>query len=192
MTKPEVRSLAAELGLQSAHTPDSQEICFIPEGQYTDFLKRRVSDAMEALQPGELYQVEDDKQLTRLGEHEGFAFYTVGQRKGLGGGFPTPRYVLSVEPETRRVLIGTKEKLQARTFVTDQVNWLIDPPAEPDTALIQIRYRSEVVPGRLNFEGNVCKVELEQSTEAIAPGQSAVFYQGERVIGGGRIVRVEL
>ncbi len=189
LTKTEVRRIASELNLKSANTPESQEICFIPEGHYADFLKNRAPDQFTGLEYGEMIE-ENAYGLKSAGEHAGYPFYTVGQRKNLGGGFPEPRYVLRVEPENNRVVIGSKEKLLESTFRTDQVNWLIEAPVESMHAQIQIRYRSPAVAGRIIPEKNGCIIALDSPAEAIAPGQSAVFYQGDRVIGGGRIVEV--
>jgi tRNA-specific 2-thiouridylase len=189
LTKSEVRKIATEFGLKSAQTPDSQEICFIPDGHYADFLRSRDPDAISEIGPGELIQMNDGESKA-VGEHDGYPFYTVGQRKGLGGGFSEPRYVLRVEPQTNRVYIGPKEMLLERSFEVDQVNWLIPTPIQPFQAQIQIRYRSPTVEGTVIPREIGCRVELQQPAEAIAPGQSAAFYNGEKVIGGGRILEI--
>jgi tRNA-specific 2-thiouridylase len=190
LTKPQVRCIAADLGLKSAQTPESQEICFIPDDDYPEFLKSHRPDLASSLVPGEILE-ETDEGRTVVGDHPGYAHYTVGQRKGLGGGFPEPRYVLRVEPESNQVIIGPKDRLLERSFRVDQVNWLISPQVVPVKAQIQIRYRSPAVPGMITPEGKGCAIELDSPVEAIAPGQSAVFYQGDRVIGGGRIKEVQ-
>lgn len=189
LTKPEVRRIAAELGLKSAHTPESQEICFIPEGHYAAFLQSRDPGLASGFKPGEMLE-EDENGLQAIGSHSGYPYYTVGQRKGLGGGFAAPRYVLRVEPASNRVIIGAKERLLEKNFRVDQVNWLIPVPDRPLQAQIQIRYRSPATNGTVIPYNDQCVVELDQPAEAVAPGQSAVFYQGDRVIGGGRIVEV--
>jgi tRNA-uridine 2-sulfurtransferase len=189
LTKPQVRLLAAELGLKSAQTPESQEICFIPDDNYPEFLKKRRPDQTASFISGQILE-ENCEGITVVGDHPGYAHYTIGQRKGLGGGFPEPRYVLRVEPESNQVIIGSKDRLLEKYFRVDQVNWLISPPANPVKAQIQIRYRAPSVTGMITPEGNGDKIELDNPVEAIAPGQSAVFYHGNRVLGGGRIVEV--
>ncbi|TKJ39826.1 tRNA 2-thiouridine(34) synthase MnmA [candidate division LCP-89 bacterium B3_LCP] len=195
-SKTQVRKVASRLKLKSAETPESQEICFVPDGHYVDFLKEQKPQFFADLGSGELV-CEGDEGLQKLGEHPGFPHYTVGQRKGLGGGFPDPRYVIRIEPESNRVVIGAKEKLYARTFHVDQVNWLIPVPAGEVEADVQIRYRSGAFPAVISplkdsdNEDKRWKVEFTEPVEAITPGQSAVFYfNDERLIGGGRIREV--
>lgn len=195
--KKSVRKFAAELGLKSAQTPDSQEICFVPDGHYAEFLRARRPEFFDDLESGELVQDEDGR-LERIGEHPGYPFYTVGQRRGLGGGYPAPRYVVKVNPASNRVIIGPRERLFSKAFIVDQVNWLIPIPADPIKADVQIRYNSKaepaaVIPGDAggSSSGEECTVRFDQPIEAITPGQSAVFYiDNERLVGGGRIQTV--
>lgn len=196
LRKVDVRKIAARLGLKSAGTQDSQEICFIPGGRYADFLKKHRPDFFASLQPGELLE-RSRGGLRRIGQHPGYPLYTVGQRKGLGGGFPQPRYVLQVDPETNQVIIGPKSSLLERKFLAGRLNWLIPIPSEAIPAQVQVRYRSKAFPATLRPEpsaggdaGNYLTVEFDQPVEAITPGQSAVFFQGDRLIGGGIIQRV--
>jgi tRNA-specific 2-thiouridylase len=196
LRKEEVRRIASDLGLKSAETPESQEICFIPSGDYAEFLKQKRPDFFARLGPGELCE-EGDESFKSVGAHRGYPFYTIGQRKGLGGGFPSPRYVLRLEAEQNRVIIGNKSRLFKVRFVVDQLNWLIADPTGKLRADVQVRYRSPAFPATLQpiaenktSEKTKAIVTFDQPVEAIAPGQSAVFFQSDRVIGGGRIVEI--
>ena len=189
LSKPQVRAIAAELGLKTATAPESQEICFIPDDNYAEFLSARRPDLAESLAGGDL--VEEMGGSSRpVGIHSGYPFYTVGQRKGLGGGFPEPRYVLRTDPETNQVVIGKRERLLQSKFCVDQMNWLILVPRESIQIGVQIRYRSAAVPGKVVVRDHDGLVELDEPAEAVTPGQSAVFFQGDRLIGGGRIMEV--
>ncbi len=192
LKKEVVREIAADLGFKSAQTPDSQEVCFIPNGDYADFLKAYRPDFFSNLSPGEILE-DDENCLQKVGEHPGYPFYTVGQRKGLGGGYPEPQYVLRLVPDENRVIIGSKEKLLKKRFWVDEVNWLIKKPDEPVKTDVQIRYNSPAFPATLSISEDGedrLQIEFEEPVEAITPGQSAVFFQEERLIGGGRIIEV--
>ena len=185
LTKPEVRRRARELGLVTADKPESQEICFVPTGNYRDFLARRLLPVHPALSPGAIVDVRG----RIVGRHDGYAGFTVGQRRGLGGGFAEPQYVIELRPETREVVIGPREFLDAGGVVISDVNWLTDEPPGPDAALdVQIRYRSPVTPCRIreHRRGEVV-LAFERAARAATPGQSAVLFEGEKVLGGGRI-----
>lgn len=196
LSKVRVREIAAELGLKTAYTPESQEICFIPEGHYADFLKQRQPGFFDTLGRGELVEI-DDSQTHQVGWHDGYPFYTVGQRSGLGGGYDEPRYVLRVEGDFNRVFIGRRENLKERSFLVDQSNWLIQQPDQPLRADVQIRYRSPAYSATISPQGKEGPfrmrhylVEFDDPVEAVTPGQSAVFFSGDRVLGGGRITEV--
>ncbi len=196
LRKQQVRKIAADLGLKSAETPESQEICFIPDGHYAEFIKTHRPDFFQSLPTGEL-MMEEEGELIKIGEHPGYPFYTVGQRRGLGGGHPEPQYVLRVDPELNRVVIGGKGKLFTRSLTVDQLNWLIPVPDRPIHAQVQVRYRSTDSPAKITPIGNsgqpgtnYCTVQFDHAVEAVAPGQSAVFYRKNRLIGGGRILNV--
>jgi len=190
LAKTEVRRIASEFGLKTAQTPDSQEICFIPAGEYGDFLLKRVPHLAEIRMGGEL--VEETNQGRRsVGNHDGYPFYTIGQRKGLGGGFPEPRYVLSTDPAANRVVIGSRERLLGSAFRADQINWLIAPPRQPISVQIQIRYHSPAVTGSISPDESGAGIRLHEPVEAITPGQSAAFFDADRLIGGGRIIETE-
>ncbi|HEX7344723.1 MAG TPA: tRNA 2-thiouridine(34) synthase MnmA [bacterium] len=189
LAKPQVREIASELGQKTAQTPDSQEICFVPDGDYGEFLIGRAPILEETGLGGELVE-ETGEGRRPVGSHAGYPFYTVGQRKGLGGGFPEARYVLRTEPATNRVVIGKRERLLGSAFRVDQVNWLTDSPLHAISAQIQIRYHSPAVSGRISPCNDGADIHLNEPVEAITPGQSAAFFDGNRLIGGGRIIEV--
>jgi len=180
-TKPAIRELARELGLRVADKPDSQEICFVNEGEYAEFVRKRRADLDMS---GEIVTVAGEV----VGRHEGYERYTIGQRKGLGVAFGEPRYVVRIEAETRRVVIGERSDLARASFDVRQTNWLVDLPAEPITATVKIRYQSRPVPARIvPRAGERATVELVEPQQGVAPGQAAVWYDGDRVLGGGWI-----
>jgi tRNA-specific 2-thiouridylase len=123
-----------------------------------------------------------------VGSHDGYARYTIGQRKRLPGGFAEPMYVVSISPEERAVVIGTADELFGHQVELDEVNWLADPLNPGDTCQIQIRYRTHAVPARIaDRDGSHVVVDLSEPARAITPGQSGVLYDGERLLGGGLI-----
>lgn len=196
LTKDQVRARARALELVTAEKPESQEICFVPTGDYRDLLKKRLDTVHPALVPGPL--VTRDGRV--VGEHSGYAGFTVGQRKGLGGGFPDPMFVLEIRAETREVVIGTKDELFQDVVEVQEVNWLAEAPEPGRRVRTQLRYRAPVVeatvrdsafPGRNGESGGVV-LELDDAQAAITPGQSAVVFEGERVLGGGRITEAAL
>lgn len=184
LTKAEVRERARRLSLSTADKPESQEICFVPTGDYRDLLRRRLGTVHPALQPGPLV----DRSGTVLGEHPGYAGFTVGQRRGLGGGFTEPMFVLEIRPHTREVVLGPRRELHAGGVEVGELNWLSDPPPEGTTLRVQLRYRAPDVAAVVTRSGPSLTLELEEPVAAVTPGQSAVFFDGERVLGGGRIV----
>jgi tRNA-specific 2-thiouridylase len=183
MEKPEIRAIARELGLKVADKVDSQEICFVPGNDYKAFLKGHLSPA--DFHPGGIY----DKEGRRLGEHEGIEMFTIGQRKGLPGGSASPRYVIDIDPESRRVIVGEAEDLIVEEFEIEQTLWH-DAGEEPFEATVKIRYghagaAATVFPSA----GGTARVVLEKPQRAVTPGQAAVCYAGDRVLGGGWIAR---
>jgi len=188
LTKDRVRAEARRLELVTADKPESQEICFVPTGDYRDLLGRRLGPVHPALEPGRI--VRRDGSL--VGEHAGYAGFTVGQRKGLGGGFPEPMFVLEIRPEAREVVVGTRDELEQDGVVVGGLNWLGAPPEPGDRVHAQLRYRAR--PARAlvaALDDDELTLELDEPRDAITPGQSAVLFAGERVIGGGRITRAE-
>ena len=187
-SKAETRALAARFGLAVADKPDSQDICFVPQGSYASVIERLRPDASE---PGDI--VGQDGR--RLGTHRGLVHYTVGQRRGLGIGGGEPLYVLRLDPSENRVVVGPRHALATRRFRLDDVNWLGDAPFEKnDSWQVSVRVRSTRPPHDAilrPIDGQSCIVELLDPEEGVAPGQACVFYEtdGTRVFGGGWIGR---
>ena len=192
LTKPEVRTIARELGLATADKPESQEICFVPGGDYRDALRDR---AGWQEQPGPIL----DGSGHRMGEHRGAPAYTVGQRKGLGVAAGEPRYVSRIDPVTNTIQLGRREDLETRTFAVERASFIADDqPRRPFRAEVRIRHRSMPIPATVRpatpsepHRGGRWIVETDTSVWAAAPGQAAVFYDRDVVIGGGRIARPE-
>ena len=175
MPKPAVREIARELALAVADKPDSQDICFVPDGDYARVVEKVRPEAARA---GEIV----DRGGQVLGEHRGLIHFTVGQRRGLEiGGRSEPLYVLKLEPESGRVVVGPKSALAVRTAQLDGINWLGEAQREGLTAKV----RSLAKPTPVRFDGRaIC---FERPEFGVAPGQAAVLYEGERVLGGGWI-----
>jgi tRNA-specific 2-thiouridylase len=179
--KHEIRRIAAELGFDVADKPDSQEICFVPEDDYAALVRRR---SEQAGTPGEIVTTEGEV----VGRHDGLEHFTVGQRKGIRIPFGEPRYVVRLEPETHRVVVGTREELARRELTASGANWLVDLPAEPLACEVKIRYRSEPAPAVVERGGQGrFRVRFAEPALGVAPGQAAVCYRGDRVLGGGWI-----
>ena len=188
MTKPVVRQRAAEAGLELAQKPDSQEICFIPGGDYSVFLKAYLEDVGEE-QPdltGELVSSSGEV----LGRHGGIHTVTVGQRKGLGLTSRNPLYVLEIDPESHAVKVGGEQELMSRELVADRLNWIsIAELTEPMRVMAKIRHRHEPAWATLSPAGDgLARVVFDEAQRAITPGQAAIFFDGDEVVGGGWIV----
>ena len=184
LTKPEVRQRARNLGLVTAEKPESMEICFVPTGNYVDVLEQRLGEAHPALSPGVLVTPEGEE----VGEHDGFARYTVGQRKGLGGGHGRRLYVLGTRPATREVVVGTVDQLHRSEVRISELNWLATLPREGDAVGVQIRHRAQAVGARVvSVTKQTVELALDTPQRAVTPGQSAVLFRGDVVLGGGRI-----
>jgi len=198
MEKPTVRSMAADAGLALAQKPDSQEICFIPGGDYSVFLRAYLDDQNEALpdSAGELVTTTGEV----VGRHEGIHAFTVGQRKGLGNiasareqatGSSSPRYVLAIHPDSHCVTVGADEDLYSRDLRASRLNWISIAslaPGEEVRAQVKIRHRHEPAWATLRGIGaDEVHATFDEPQRAITPGQSAVFYQGDEVLGGGWI-----
>jgi len=185
LTKPETRDVARRHGLGTAEKPESQEICFVPDGDYMAVLERRLPADAPALQPGPIVTADG----TRLGEHAGFARYTVGQRRGLPAGSGAPLYVTAIRPETREVVVGTVADLDGWSVALESVNWLGAPLVAGARCEVQVRHRAAPVPATVaSAEAGSVRLELLAPVRASAPGQSGVLYDGDRVLGGGVIV----
>lgn len=182
--KEEVRILAARLDLKVAEKPESQEICFIPDGDYRAFLRPRLAPA--SLQPGAMVTATGEV----LGTHRGLPLYTVGQRRGLGITASEPLYVTRLDAVHNTVVVGPRPEAECTTFDVERVHWMRPLPTQRLTTTVQIRYRhqpvgADVEPGAAEH----ARVVLHRPQFAVTPGQAAVFYDGDTVIGGGWITR---
>jgi tRNA-specific 2-thiouridylase len=187
LTKPEVRELARTLGVPVAEKSDSQEICFVPNGDYAAFIDawfREQGRDREASR-GEIVSLSGEV----LGEHSGVHHYTVGQRKGLGIAGPEPLYVIATEPATQRVIVGRNDDLLRAEFEVAQVNWIsIASPAMPLRALVRIRNKHVPAMATVTpLANDRVHVRFDEPQRAVTPGQGAVFYDGDLVLGGGWI-----
>ena len=185
MTKAETRAWARRLGLVTAEKPESVEICFVPDDDYVGVLERHLPADAPALVPGPLVTTGGEV----VGEHGGYARYTIGQRRGLPGGFDEPRYVVAIRPERREVVIGTVDQLAGHRVRLEELNWLAEPLQPGDACQVQVRHRARGVPATVAAaEAGSLDLVLSVPIRAITPGQSGVLYGAdERVLGGGVI-----
>jgi len=181
MIKDEVRAHAARFALRVAEKAESQDICFVPDGDYVRFLEEeRGAGQMD----GEIVHVSG----TVLGRHRGTYRYTIGQRRGLGIAWPSPLYVVGIDAASRQVLVGEKEHLSVGSLTLHGVNWRLSAPEGPLRASCRIRYRHQEVPSTITpLGGGRAQVDFDQVQKGVTPGQAAVFYDGDRVLGGGWI-----
>ena len=188
MTKPQVREVARQHALRLAEKPDSQEICFIPGGDYKQFLAAYLEERGEKAPEtaGELVAASGEV----LGQHGGISNFTVGQRKGLGVSSPSPLYVLNIDPASHRVTVGADEELATRTLRARQLNWIsIAELTAPMRVRAKIRHRHEPAWATLEPAGSDEVIAtFDEPQRAVTPGQAAVFYDGDEVVGGGWIV----
>lgn len=200
MTKQETRDIAEQAGLPTAQKPESQEICFIPDGNYSRFIDRYLEEQKTHPQP--LVQIESRKQPSEpkpgaivttegkvVGQHTGIHRYTVGQRRGIGISAPEPLYVVKVDAEKNQVVVGSVEGLLKREMIVTRPNWIaIEQLREPLSVSVKIRSRAEEATATIapHQDGQVL-VTFDEPQRAITPGQAAVFYSGEVVVGGGWI-----
>ncbi len=186
LTKRETRALARRLGLATAEKAESVEICFVPDGDYPAVLERHLPSDTPALAPGPLVTVSG----AVVGEHRGFARFTIGQRRGLPGGFPEPMYVVAIRPATREVVIGPGEALFGHTVTLTELNWLAEPLAPGDQVFVQCRYRAHGVPGVVReHTAETLALDLAEPVRAVTPGQSgALYHADDRLLGGGVII----
>jgi tRNA-uridine 2-sulfurtransferase len=186
MTKPQIREIAHSLGLKVADKIDSQEICFVPGNDYKAFLRSHLGE--NEFHRGEIYDVAGNF----LGEHGGIELFTIGQRRGLPGGSPQPRYVVDLDPATNRVIVGDVDDLVTEEFEIDQGNWHPVTGSRYDEleCTAKIRYSHPGTRATLTrFEDGRAHVRLHDPQRAVTPGQAAVFYDGDIVLGGGWISR---
>jgi len=188
MTKPEVRELARKHGLALAEKPDSQEICFVPGGDYKRFLDAYLAEQGESLPDTSGELVTADGQV--IGEHHGIHNFTIGQRKGLGVATGSPLYVLQIKGDAGQVVVGNSEDLYSRTLRTKRVNLIaVDDVGQPMQVTVKMRHRHDPAPATLEKSGDdELLVTFDQPQRAITPGQAAVFYDDDIVVGGGWIV----
>lgn len=191
MTKPETRALAARFGLEVADKPDSQDICFVPTGGYAEVVRKLRPGAIDA---GDIVHVDGRV----LGRHDGIINFTIGQRRGIGvGGGPSgggALYVVRLEPETHRVIVGPREALARDRVRVQDVNWLGDRPLDDSPRRIQVKLRSAqpLADAAVTVASGGAEILLDAPQFGIAPGQAAVFYDGDRVLGGGWIADAAL
>src|SRR5436305_4023381 len=190
MRKPQIREIAHLLGLKVADKTDSQEICFVPGNDYKAFLRGHLGESK--FHRGKIYDLDGNF----VGEHDGLELFTIGQRKGLPGGSLLPRYVVDLDPETNRVIVGDADDLICDEFEIDRVTWhpvaAVTDRSRPFDATVKIRYNH---PGALAsvtpLEPNRACIRLQEPQRAVTPGQAAVFYDRDVVLGGGWICRSE-
>jgi tRNA-specific 2-thiouridylase len=185
LKKSAVRALARQAGLRTSEKKDSQEICFVPSNDYRNLLREQQAE----LHPGELV----DTAGRHLGTHAGTELFTIGQRRGHGIAAGEPLYVVALEPEHGRVVLGTRAECGARAATLSEVNWIgVDPPGSGErTVLVQHRYRGAPAPATVSLRGAGAEVVFDEPEISVTPGQGAAFYDGDRLVGGGWIDAVE-
>jgi tRNA-specific 2-thiouridylase len=184
LTKDSVRKIARELGLPVAAKPESQEICFIPDDDYPEFLKDYIP---QATKPGPIL----NERGNILGRHQGILFYTIGQRKGLGISAREPLYVIAIEPERNAIVVGNKRDAYGNELIASGLNWItITRLKQPITVNAKIRYRHQEAEATITpLDKDRVYVKFKEPQMALTPGQAIVFYDGDMVIGGGTIER---
>ena len=180
LPKRRIRELAREMRLELADKPDSADICFVPDGDYKQFVRNRLPGRAGVIRDGDGPIV---------GEHDGVAGFTVGQRKGLGVALGEKRFVTAIDAESNVVTIGAEEDLMSPGLIAENVNWIEGaPPPNAVPAMVKIRYRTPAASAIVTpLDDNCARVDFEEPQRAVTPGQAAVFYRGDEVIGGGAI-----
>jgi len=182
LQKSEVRKLADECGFINADKPDSQDICFVPDGDYAKFIEEHSG---KTFAPGNFV----DLQGSILGQHKGLIRYTIGQRKGLGIAFPQPMYVRALNVAENTVTLCTDSELFTKSLTATDFNWIsIDPPSSKIRASAKIRYKHAEQPATATVDGDLVRIEFDEPQRAITPGQAVVLYDNDIVIGGGVII----
>jgi len=190
MLKSEVRDIARGANLYVAEKQESQEICFVPDGKYSEFIDRYLDHenrSEESPERGEIVNAKGEK----IGEHSGIHRYTIGQRRGLGIAHEKPLYVTQIERAKNQIVVGEAEELDCLEFTAKGVNWIaFDEPSEPVHVGVRVRYRHEPAPATIYaLPDNYARIIFDEPQRAITPGQATVFYDGEEVVGGGWIVK---
>jgi tRNA-specific 2-thiouridylase len=188
MLKSEVREIAREANLYTAEKHESQEICFVPDGDYSGFIDRYLEHedrAAEIPAEGAIVNAKGEK----LGSHAGIHRYTIGQRRGLGIAHEKPLYVVQIERLKNQIVVGEKDELEQTEFVAKGVNWVaFETPAQPVRAAVKVRYRHEPAAATIHaLENDRARIVFDAPQRAITPGQATIFYEGEEVLGGGWI-----
>src|SRR3974390_2397273 len=188
LTKDEVRALAREVNLPVAEKPESMELCFVPNGNYVQFIDAYSRESGKPLKDAEGDIVTEEG--TLVGRHSGVHNYTIGQRKGLGFATGKPIYVLAIDPEQNRVVVGEDDALRSASFEVQGVNWIsIEEPAVPVRARVKIRHKHDPAPAKVEaLPGSRARITFEQPQRAITPGQAAAIYDDDIVLAGGWIV----
>ena len=186
LTKAEVREIAQREGFLNAKKHDSQDICFVPGGDYAAFIQEYTG---KTYAPGPVYDVDGNK----LGTHRGIIHYTIGQRKGLGLALGKPMYVKATDAEKNTVTLATNDQLFSSKVYAEHLNWIAgDVPSEPITVVARVRYHGKDQPATLHFLGNGnILADFQVAQRAVTPGQAIVFYQGDQMLGGAEITRGE-
>ena len=186
LTKTEVREIAQREGFLNAKKHDSQDICFVPDGDYAAFIQEYTG---KTYAPGPVYDVDGNK----LGTHRGIIHYTIGQRKGLGLALGKPMYVKATDAEKNTVTLATNDQLFSSKVYAEHLNWIAgDVPSEPITVVARVRYHGNDQPATLHFLGNRnILADFQVAQRAVTPGQAIVFYQGDQMLGGAEIVKGE-
>ena len=180
--KDQIREMAREVGLRVADKKDSQEICFVPNNDYASFVREHVGGELDLA--GEIVTTDG----RTVGRHAGIEHFTIGQRKGLNLAFGEPRYVVRIEADTKRVVIGTQDELLRTELTAKGANWLIEPPRGPLDCQVKIRYKNQPVAATVApLDGGRMHVAMHEPRAGVAPGQAVVCYDGDRVLGGGWI-----
>ena len=184
-TKMETRAVAHRLGLEViAEKTESQDICFVPDGDHTKILRKQLGADAPSLSPGPVLLTNG----SRVGTHDGFARFTIGQRRGLPGGFRVPMYVVDIRADERAVVIGPREELLGRGVIARELNWLTDAPALGARVSVQVRHRAPAAGAEIvRLTPDEVELALDDPVAAITAGQSLVVYDGSRVLGGGII-----
>jgi tRNA-specific 2-thiouridylase len=190
MSKPEVRDIARRTRLSVAEKAESQEICFVPDGNYAGFIDRYLeSEGAEDRRPGKGETVNSRGDV--IGTHNGIHRYTVGQRRGIGLANPLPLYVVSIDADSNRVVVGENDELLRSEFTAAGVNWVaLESPDQDVSADVRVRYRHTPAPATIvPIDGTRARITFDEPQRAITPGQATVFYRGDEVVGGGWIVK---
>lgn len=186
LSKGETREIAKRNNFRNANRPDSQEICFVPTGDYSHIIRQRFGNNDPSLKPGPIY----DSDGKAVGVHKGYANYTIGQRRGLGISYPAPLYVTRINPDDGSITVGTRERLLATRFTAVRANLLVSNEEIPGKIDVKIRYRHRARAATLRLKDDNGEVIFDEPQRAITPGQSAVFYDDDLVVGGGVIDKV--